>query len=565
MPADAQIHVGSMALPTGPVTQQRPTVDVLGYGIRLAILCAFAAMAAMSWTRSINWDEFYFLSHVHAHLDGRLDRPLQTVFVHAFGWLAGVSGHEVDQIVAARLVMLGFFAASCVALHKIATALADKTSADVAVLAFVTSGFAIAHGSSFRADPMAAGLLMGAVAIMMTTRMSILHVLAVAVLSALALLVTVKSALYLPVYIAALVWRWGERGIILRCLGAGVVALVIAAVVFSWHASGITAGVGAGAKDNLGEAARVTLGGSGFLPRWPEVSLWMLFSIGALVLAAASLHAATNNRFRAVLVLFAFPILSVVLYRNAYPYFFPFAVPALMVAVAVGSQALRGGLLWRLAVVLMLAGGFMQTQRASSEGNALQQATLSEVHRIFPEPVTYIDQNGMVSSFERVGFFMSTWGIATYRAAGRPVFAELIERHQPPLLLANRAELHAALRPQEGETQALGLLVEDARTLRNSYVHHAGAIWLAGDDIMLSEGRGVAELPFAGEYRIESIKPVTLKGRLVVPGDVVSLEGGAVEIQGTPGTTVRVIWHTRAGPSQVTLSETGLYAGFWRL
>ena len=47
--------------------------DIARSAIRLTVFCAFAAMFVMAWTRNINWDEFYFLSHVHANLDGRLD------------------------------------------------------------------------------------------------------------------------------------------------------------------------------------------------------------------------------------------------------------------------------------------------------------------------------------------------------------------------------------------------------------------------------------------------------------------------------------------------------------
>lgn len=531
--------------------------------VRGGVLVAFAAMLTMAWTRNINWDEFYFLSHIHAHLDGRLDRPLQTVFVHAFGWLSGLSGTEVDQIAIARLVMMAFFAGTCVALHRIAAQLTDARSADIAVLAFVTSGFAIAHGGSFRADPMAAGLLMGALALMMTTRMSGLQIITVALLSAFALLVTVKSAMYLPVFIAALIWRWDDQGVVLRCLGAGALALAIAAMIYVWHASGITAGAGASTGDNLSEAATVTLGGSGLLPRWPEVSLWLMFSAGAVVLLIAGIIAAPSNRLGVVLFLFTVPLLSVVIYRNAFPYFFPFAVPAMMVAVAIGAQHLRGGLLWKLSLVLMLASGGIQTQRALSEGNAAQKATLSAVHTLFPEPVTYIDQNGMVSSFERLGFFMSTWGIASYRAAGKPVFAELIAEHEPPLLLTNRAELHAAMNPDAAPV--MGLLAEDAQVLRQTYVHYAGAIWLAGQDATLQDSAATVQMPFAGSYRVETDSTVMINLRPVQTGDVITLDQGTVNITGARGTDVRLIWNTPGQDTPPVLPETGLYAGFWRL
>ncbi|MFK7835417.1 MAG: hypothetical protein AB8B60_04290 [Sulfitobacter sp.] len=542
---------------------QQGSDHILRIVVRFAIFTALAAMAVMAFTRNVNWDEFYFLSHVHAHLDGRLDRPLQTFFVHGFGWLPMVSGHEVDQITAARLVMLAFFVGTCVSIHRIAAKLTDVSSADMAVLAFVTAGFAIPHGGSFRADPMAASLLMAALALMMTTRMGLWQSAAVAVLSALALLVTVKSALYLPVFLAALLWRWPERGVVLRCLLAGVSALALAGALFVWHSTGIVAVQGA--SDNLSEAARVTLGGSGLLPRLPEVSLWALFSIGGLLLAVAGIVLAPPRRLQIVLVLFAAPLLTVVLYRNAFPYFFPFAVPALMVCVALGAQALKGSLIWKLGLVLMLAGGATQTLRAYAEDNAAQRTTIAEVHRLFPQSVSYIDQNGMMASFERQGFFMSTWGIAVYRAAGKPVFGKLIAEHQPPLLLANRDELYLAMRPERDSGETLGLLADDAEVLRASYVHHAGVIWLAGQESVLNTGQATMNLPFAGRYRLEAEGPVTVDGTEMSPDEVRRFDGGPLAVTAPEGTKVRLIWNTAPGLAPKQLPETDLYAGFWRL
>ncbi|MEW9920641.1 hypothetical protein AB2B41_13575 [Marimonas sp. MJW-29] len=547
----------------GALAQGHRAEDIQRAVVRIAILSALMVMAAMAWTRNVNWDEFYFLSHIHAHLGGYLDRPLQTAFVHAFSWLARVPGHEVDQIASARLVMMCFFAATCLSIHRISAALADEASADIAVLAFLTSGFAIAHGGSFRADPMAASLLMGAVALIMTTRMGLWSVLGVGVLSALALLVTVKSALYLPVFLAAILWRWDDRSVVLRIVGAGALALLIAGALFHIHAASLT--IQKTASGDLGEAARITLGGSGLLPRIDELALWAMLSAGPFLLALAGLRFAPNRKMQAVLILFSGPLLSVILYRNAFPYFFPFAVPPLMIAVALGARALQGKMIWKLALVLMLASGGMQALRALNEDNAAQRATIAEVHRLFPAPTAYIDQNGMMSSFPRHGFFMSTWGIATYRAAGRPVMADLIAREKPPLLLANRAELRAALRPEKADPTLIGLLPEDAEVLRSTYVHHAGAIWLAGQEAQLGMGRAVLRMPFAGRYRLEATGPVVVNGVRLRSGDVAELPETPLRITAAPGTHVRLIWYTGAGPARSPLPETDLYAGFWRL
>ena len=61
---------------------------------------------------------------------------------------------------------------------------------------------------------------------------------------------------------------------------------------------------------------------------------------------------------------------------------------------------------------------------------------LAAVHATFPEPVPYIGGYGVVASFPRQGFFMSSWGVEDYHRARVPIFADIVARTQPPLLLA---------------------------------------------------------------------------------------------------------------------------------
>ncbi|MEM1088619.1 MAG: hypothetical protein AAGH90_12910, partial [Pseudomonadota bacterium] len=128
-------------------TQEPNRSDVLTSSVvvRGAILLGFALLVVLSWTRNVNWDEFYFLSRIHEHLAGRLETPMQTFHVHLFGWLAHIPGTEMIQIFVARLCMTGLFAWTAWSIHRIATQLGDRRTADIAVLAFLTSGFALAH------------------------------------------------------------------------------------------------------------------------------------------------------------------------------------------------------------------------------------------------------------------------------------------------------------------------------------------------------------------------------------------------------------------------------------
>lgn len=531
--------------------------------VRIAIGACFVVLIGLAFHRNINWDEFFFLSQVHSFLDGRLDRPMQTFFVHGFGWLRMIPGTEVDQIMIARLVMVGFVAVTAYSVHRIARTMTDRRCADIAVLAFLTSGFALAHAGSFRADPIAAACLTSSIAILMTTRMSPLHIVAAAGLSALAALVTIKSALYMPAYLAVLVWRKDERGILLRIILAGCLAAALAGFLYLWHSAGITPAVGNETSSNAKDALSTTLLESGFLPRVIEVRSWVLFSLAQIVLILAGLAAKRDMRLRIVLILFAVPFLSVVIYRNAFVYFFPFAVPLMMISAAVGAQAVeKPGYRSRL-VLIMLASAVLQLALIWPERMRPQRATLAEVHRLFDAPVAYIDDSHIVSTFPNAGFFMSSWGVKKYRAAGQPVFADVIAQSHPPMLIANKfALIHTMTAAEEADAV---LLPEDHKLLRRSYLHYAGPIWLAGGKADLTENQTLLQVPFPGPYRLESERSVKINGQVVRDGAVVALETTDVFLEGEVGQHVRLIWDTGTAPRSADSLDRTVYAGFGAL
>ena len=59
---------------------------------------------------NVNWDEFFFLSHVHDLARGELALVLQGSYTHLFSWLLLLPGDEMQQIVAARCVMVALLA-----------------------------------------------------------------------------------------------------------------------------------------------------------------------------------------------------------------------------------------------------------------------------------------------------------------------------------------------------------------------------------------------------------------------------------------------------------------------
>lgn len=531
--------------------------------LRTYIFAAFIVHVVLAYTRNVNWDEFFYLSHVYAHLDGRLDRPLQTAFVHAFSWVQYLPGYESEQISVLRLLMTGFLAITCYGIYRIAALLSDANAALIAVIAFMTSGFVFGFGSNFRADPMAAAGLMSALTIIMVSRMSPVQMIGVAILAALSLLVTIKAILYLPAFLGAVVWRWKDPGVSGRIIVSGCFGVILAGLLYGLHSSGVVPGVGRDTSSSMNDALRTALLENSLFTRWQTFKVWILLSASSVVLAIHGIRRAESRRLTLTLVAFTLPfIVSLIFYRNAFDYFLPYIVPPMIVVVAVGVARVGEGLVRMLCLIIMLSLGIKQAALAISEDANDQRATLEEVHRLFPEPVYYIDEVGMVSSFKRSTFFMSSWGVTRYRAMERPAVREAIARYSPPLLLANRALLRNAMeRPEQFDNPSL-LVKEDREALHQTYVHYAGAVWLAGRSFTLSSQTQEVSLPFDGRYRLDSLASIVVNGETMQPGATVTIEG-PFTISGVEGSVVRFIWDTGIAPKDEITLEKKLFAQFW--
>jgi hypothetical protein len=83
------------------------------------------------------------------------------------------------------------------------------------------------------------------------------------------------------------------------------------------------------------------------------------------------------------------------------------------------------------------------------------------------------------------------------------------------------------------------LFPEDSRFLKDNYVPHWGMLHVAGKQLTIpASGQPVPfDIAIAGEYRVESTAPISLDGRELQPGSVVTLTIGAhaIEAAGGPG------------------------------
>jgi hypothetical protein len=517
----------------------------------VALIALFLAVGLHRvFVTNINWDEFYYLSFVHLFRGGDLTLPLQTIHVRLFAWLPWVSGNEVQQIFAGRSVMWLASLMSSWLIFRIAGRFSDRVGAVFAVVLYLSFTYVMDHGTSFRADPLCALLFLVAAHMLVNRTTRPYTIPAAAFAMAVAMLVSLKSVFYLPtiaVLLAAPLLASPRLPASLRRVTVFAVSFFIFLVgLFIWHKHGLAPAPPEEASTYAAAAGHKTIGLGASLSAWPYIERALAGNVLTWSFVASGLWIsghrvmAKSARTDAFMVLsFALPLLSLLVYRNAFPYFFVFLMVAAIIpgAVAVDRFAARVAVLGgtqasiAMAAVLTIAGtGYTLNYMSKLPDQTVAQAEIVRVvHTMFPDPVPYIDRNSMIASFPKVGFFMSTWGLESYRAANRPIMADLLARRAPPLLIANTPVLDLSqLNAEEAKTSPYSLLPADMDILKENFIHHWGAIYVAGKRLALAVGTStrIFEILIPGPYTLEAKGTVILDGVLHAPGAYVDMTRG---------------------------------------
>ena len=519
-----------------------------------AIAVCLLLQLHLVFNQPVNWDEFRFLADVHSYERGELSAPLLTFQVHLFSWLTGI-GNEVSQIRFARLIMMALELATLALIAAAARRFFGLPAAICGALAYISFSFVLQHGASFRFDPLVTFWLMAGVYLLLGRKLRWTSMLIVGLSLAMATMISIKIALALPLVAAIGIYRIAavpNRRTCAKLAVAALSAAVFLAILYAWHLSTLAGASNEAAEAHLGASYSKTLREIPFFPRLSyflrsliENPLhWLLLLLGI----SAVLSAYRRDRKRALLLLsFLLPLLSVLFYRNAFPYFYSFVLAPAAVLFAAAADRLELRRLIGPIAVLLAAGGVIHQQRALSDAAQEQRQTVAAVHRIFPNPVSYLDRCSMIASFPQAGLFMSSWWIENYVAAGRPVMRELLIEKAPVFVIADSPLLADALEgPSRIKTDALFL--PDSATLHSNYVHHWGPIWVAGKALNLTEAGRATEFLIPGRYKLESAGPIRLDGQSVHPGASLLISAGAHRLTSSAGDQSVILRWAAAGP-----------------
>ncbi len=533
------------------------------------LVAVYAFQLRLVAVLNVNWDEFYFLSFVHEARRQALSRFWTTFHVHFFGWLPGIAGTEVDQIVAARLALWMLLVASGLLLYAVARRFLGRSASAFAVLAYLSFTFVLRSGASFRPDPLCVVLFLAAIWLLLPGGRRGNGVLAGSALG-LALLVTVKAALHVAfaalfLGLLALYSPASRRTVARDALSvlAGLAGTLILLGLGHWRA--VVPGPSGSGEAFLSSSFAKMFGTGVFFPQ-AAVALrsarenpltWLLLAAGLLLALGGWWRSRGAARGRHVLLLsFLAPLATLAFYRNSFPYYFVFVLPLATVTGATVLQTFldrssaRGGRLGSLfGVALALATfsvAFAYAMRHRADETAPQRQVLEVVHRMFPEPVPYVDRCSMVSSFPKVGFFMSSWGIEKYRRAGQPMFRALVEEKRPVFLLANAPGLRLDFPPNAFRGVPFGLLAEDFAFLRSNYLHLWGPLFVLGKEIRAGDDESEIDLVAGGTYLVETDGELQVDEQRFGNGAEVALRAGFHRLSTAGGASSgRLLWGGR--------------------
>jgi len=538
---------------------------------------------------NINWDEFLYLSNIYDYKNGRELSVFQTFYIHFFRWLTYIPGYEVNQIIAARYVYLTIFFLCLAIIYKISSNHFSKTGGLFSIFLTLTFTDILRHSFSFRADLLCFFFFLVGIYFLLNND---IYTAVIASFSfSICFLISIKSAFYIPVIISLLFSnfirnnnnRYSSKLSFIFIL----FSILIVSLLYLYHSIMLA--------DNDYKISDKILEGSAIISDAGSKVLWTgkFFPQSAFLIRSISenfitwyvisfsliiiLKNISSLLYRPQLILLlslSFPLLTLIFYRNSFPYFFVSFLPATLIISNLYidytffrfKQERKAFPLFVIITPILLCiinvGSFMKNEL--HDQTVSQRELIDTVHNIFPEPVPYIDRNRMISSFPNVGFFMSSWGIEKYRDGNMPIMKSILEIKQPIFLIANTPVLKIDDEKLYGENKSIyKLFDEDYMILKNNFIHHWGPLFVAGKcfkGLMKNECR-TFNILIAGKYTIESDGYIRIDNKLTSPGDVIYLSNSTHSVVNIDAHKMILRWGSHLYVPNKNSSSKALYTG----
>jgi hypothetical protein len=482
-------------------------------------------------------------------MNGSLIHQLQSFHVHFFPWLSVFGPNEVSQVIGARLIMYLLFLGTCSYIFMIGRYYLNTTSALFSVLCYLSFDFTVVNGANFRSDTISTFLFLFALYHFLIKKESIIFNVAAGLAMALALMFTIKSVIHMSVFVALVLIRFlFSRDIhktIIPISGFLLAFLLGSIIIYKLHAGSFPSMTMAIQAQTIDSIYSTFILFDRFFPQFrffkstlvADLIIWLFLATGIILNAIDSLKK-KNNSINIYLFSLLLPMLSLLFYRNAFPYFYLFITPT--------ATLFCGYMLWRLIGIIKIKNAIICFTLVvivgvavfkcfityysvfASKRTAAQHQTLDVIHKMFPEPVPYIDGFSMVSSYPKRGFFMESIAMERYLKDGEPIMEKLLHQEKPLFLLANVPHLNLYSHIPTKSDTGLSFMEDDWQVLKSYFIHHWGVVWVVGRrfEFERENSNHKFRITVPGLYTVEGNVNVIIDGKLLNAGDTIKLETG---------------------------------------
>ena len=305
-----------------------------------------------------------------------------------------------------------------------------------------------------------------------------------------------------------------------------------------------------------------------------DTVFWILVIASLYILFKQLLKPDTYSRQHTLTLLtLAIPLSTFLFYRNTYPYYYVFVLPPVAILCAPALQMLSNKFSSQYIIflqIIIICFICMNTVRhgllRSIDKNMQHQQTMvNNIHKIFPEPVTYIDQCGMISEYKKTGFFMSTIGFQNYWKGNFPLLKTNIIHDEPKFLIGSEKPSVDTTAIEKNPFNKK-LKQEDLAFISQNYIHHWQELYVAGKHFKISSNTDTIKfnIVIQGTYTLENNNSVFIDGKEIIPNAVIYLEKGKhIITEADNSTEITLRWGDNIyTPPTEQRQSPKLFAGF---
>ena len=520
-------------------------------GIGLILALQFGEI----FRRGINWDELAHYNQLWEYERGNIQRAINTLYIHAFGWVRGLEGSAVDHIIVIRLFMYACELVTVCAIVGLAERFTDRVTGLLCALAYVTVPFVFGHGYSFRFDPPSTALMISALWLLCLRPLDARTIVGASLLIGTGLMTTLKIVLLLPAF-AGIMWlRWSEerfdRAFAAKIALTGALACCVAGVIFALQSLGL-------ANDTVEVSTGRAGGATSVMLALEPKPYWITAGVAAikapLVTALIALfgyclyHSEHTRAEKVALGGLFFTLTTLIYYHNTAPYFYVFLMPWVLIACSVPMRWIANRFSPVLIGALFAFSGTLTYVFESESPIEKQRTLIAAAYETFPENTAYFDFMGMLARFPKANDFVTPLNVKRQHAEGRSIYVEAMAERPVPLLVRNDWQFDALFfDPANPPTLPGGLAVftpQDADALTDTYIPFWGPFMIAGEIIPAGRAPHDFTIRVPGPYTVKG-GAVTLDGRSLLPGDVVEMKRGTHRITGAREGEARLVWGNR--------------------